>query len=120
MRIEEELKLDFKDVLFRPKRSTLGSRAKVELKRAYKYRHSGRHSETVPIIAANMDTVGTFDMAAALAQRFVDVHGAIADGRMTPAVIAESIADFTPDTQLARVYRYHKEIQNSRFMMAAS
>jgi glycosyltransferase involved in cell wall biosynthesis len=60
------------------------------------------------------------DMAAALAQRFVDVYGAIAEGRMTPAVIAESIADFTPDTQLARVYRYHKEIQNSRFMMAAS
>ena len=65
MRIEEELKLDFKDVLFRPKRSTLGSRAKVELKRDYTYRHSGRHSETVPIIAANMDTVGTFEMAAA-------------------------------------------------------
>ena len=73
MRIEEELKLDFKDVLFRPKRSTLGSRAKVELKRVYKYRHSGRQSESVPIIAANMDTVGTFEMAAALARHEMHV-----------------------------------------------
>ena len=75
MRIEEEVKLDFKDVLFRPKRSTLGSRAKVELKRSYRYRHSGRSSESVPIIAANMDTVGTFEMAAALARH--DMHVAL-------------------------------------------
>jgi glycosyltransferase involved in cell wall biosynthesis len=60
------------------------------------------------------------DMAEALAQRFVDIHSAVNAGRMAPAIIAESIADFTPNTQLARVYRYHKEIQNSRFMMAAS
>jgi len=73
MRIEEELKLDFKDVLFRPKRSTLGSRAKVELKRTYKFRHSEMGSESVPIIAANMDTVGTFEMAAALAKHHMHV-----------------------------------------------
>ena len=73
MRIEEELKLDFKDVLFRPKRSTLGSRAKVELKRTYKFRHSTMGSESVPIIAANMDTVGTFEMAAALAKHHMHV-----------------------------------------------
>lgn len=60
------------------------------------------------------------DMAEALAERFVDIHAALDAGQMTPAAIAESIADFTPNTQLARVYRYHKEIQNSRFMMAAS
>jgi glycosyltransferase involved in cell wall biosynthesis len=60
------------------------------------------------------------DMAEALAQRFVDIHSAVNAGRMAPAIIAESIADFTPNTQLARVYRYHKEIQNSRFMMATS
>lgn len=59
------------------------------------------------------------DMAEALAQRFVDIHDAVDAGHMTPATIAESIADFTPNTQLARVYRYHKEIQNSRFMIAA-
>jgi GMP reductase len=73
MRIEEDLKLDFKDVLFRPKRSTLGSRAKVELLREYRYRHSGRTSTSVPIVAANMDTVGTFEMAAALARHHLHV-----------------------------------------------
>ncbi len=67
MRIETELKLDFKDVLFRPKRSTLGSRARVDLRREFRFRHVTRTASMVPIIAANMDTVGTFEMAAALA-----------------------------------------------------
>ena len=44
MRIENEPKLDFKDVLFRPKRSTLGSRAKVELRREYRFRHVERRA----------------------------------------------------------------------------
>lgn len=73
MRIEEDLKLDFKDVLFRPKRSTLGSRAKVELLREYSFRHSHATSKSVPIIAANMDTVGTFDMASALGKHGMHV-----------------------------------------------
>ena len=73
MRIEEELKLDFKDVLFRPKRSTCSARAPRWNKRTYKYRHSGRSSESVPIIAANMDTVGTFEMAVALAKHEMHV-----------------------------------------------
>jgi GMP reductase len=67
VRIENELKLDFRDVLFRPKRSTLGSRARVDLQREYRFRHVGRSASMVPIIAANMDTVGTFEMASALA-----------------------------------------------------
>jgi len=68
MRIEAELKLDFQDVLIRPKRSTLGSRAEVELSREFSFRHSGAAYRGVPIIAANMDTVGTFEMAGALAR----------------------------------------------------
>ncbi len=67
MRIENDPKLDFKDVLFRPKRSTLDSRARVDLMREYRFRHVDRRASIVPIIAANMDTVGTFEMAAALA-----------------------------------------------------
>lgn len=67
MRIEEDLKLGFKDVLIRPKRSTLQSRSEVELERTYTFKHSGHEWSGVPIIAANMDTVGTFSMAAALA-----------------------------------------------------
>ncbi len=62
----------------------------------------------------------TDDIAEALAQRFIEVRDDIKASRMTPEVIAESISDFTPNTQLARVYRYHKDIQNSRFMIAAS
>ncbi|MDP2826884.1 MAG: GMP reductase [Sulfuritalea sp.] len=66
MRIEEELKLDFQDVLIRPKRSTLTSRSEVDISREFVFRHSGRSYQGVPIIAANMDTVGTFAMARAL------------------------------------------------------
>jgi len=66
MRIEEELKLDFQDVLIRPKRSTLTSRSEVDISREFVFRHSGRRYHGVPIVAANMDTVGTFEMARAL------------------------------------------------------
>jgi GMP reductase len=68
MRIEEDIKLDFKDVLIRPKRSTLGSRKEVNLTRTYKFKHSGREWTGVPVIAANMDGVGTLQMAHALYQ----------------------------------------------------
>jgi len=66
MRIEEDLKLGFKDVLIRPKRSTLKSRSDVELERQFTFKHSGQTWSGVPIIAANMDTVGTFAMATAM------------------------------------------------------
>ncbi len=51
----------------------------------------------------------------ALARRFVDVRNAIADGRMEPVAIAEKITNFTPQKQLARVYRLHQEIQHDNF-----
>lgn len=63
MRIEEDVKLDFKDVLIRPKRSTLASRREVDISRDYKFKWSGQTFSGVPIIAANMDSVGTMDMA---------------------------------------------------------
>ncbi len=66
MRIEDEVKLDFKDVLIRPKRSTLSSRKEVDLKRTYKFKHSGWEWTGVPIMASNMDGVGTLTMAEAL------------------------------------------------------
>ncbi|WP_417881148.1 GMP reductase [Vibrio sp.] len=71
MRIEQELKLGFKDVLFRPKRSTLKSRSQVNLTRDFTFKHSGRQWSGVPVIAANMDSVGSFDMAKALAEHGV-------------------------------------------------
>lgn len=68
MRIEQDLKLGFKDVLFRPKRSTLKSRSQVELARNITFKHSGKQWSGVPIVAANMDSVGSFEMATSLAQ----------------------------------------------------
>ena len=65
MRIENDIKLDFKDVLFRPKRSTLASRSEVDISRTFKMLHSGRTFTGFPVIAANMDGVGTFEMARA-------------------------------------------------------
>ena len=87
MRIEEDLKLDYKDVLIRPKRSTLGSRKEVDLERGFTFRNykpyvatdvlpdgypvvqeQYRHYRGTPIMAANMDGVGTFEMADKLAE----------------------------------------------------
>ncbi|CAL2044368.1 unnamed protein product [Caenorhabditis brenneri] len=75
-RIEFEPKLDFKDVLLRPKRSTLKSRADVDLDREYVFRNSKATYTGVPVVASNMDTVGTFEMAAALNNHkmFTTIH----------------------------------------------
>jgi GMP reductase len=66
MRIEEGIKLDFDDVLIRPKRSVAPSRKHVELLRTFKLPHSGRDFTCLPICASNMDTTGTIAMARAL------------------------------------------------------
>ena len=66
MRIETDLKLDYSNVLIRPKRSTLTSRAEVNLEREYTFVNSKKVYRGVPIMAANMDGVGTFDMARTL------------------------------------------------------
>ena len=66
MRIENDPKLDFRDVLIRPKRSTLGSRAQVDVNRTFRFAHTGQEWTGFPLIAANMDVVGTMAMARAL------------------------------------------------------
>ena len=63
MRIEEEIKLDYSDVLFRPKRSTLKSRKDVDLNRKYTFKHSRSSWKGIPIFASNMDGVGEIDVA---------------------------------------------------------
>ena len=77
MRIDQDLKLDYKDVLIRPKRSTLKSRREVTLKRGFTFRNyepdfpdniKHEHYRGVPIMASNMDGVGTFEMADTLAE----------------------------------------------------
>jgi len=66
MRIDNELKLDYNDVLFRPKRSEMASRSEVDLSKTYTFRNSGAVYNGIPIMAANMDGVGTFNIAATL------------------------------------------------------
>ncbi|MFO7766736.1 MAG: GMP reductase [Pelovirga sp.] len=68
MRIETDIKLGFKDVLIRPKRSTIKSRSQVILEREFTFLHSQDCWTGIPVIAANMDTVGTFELAATLAR----------------------------------------------------
>lgn len=67
MRILSEPKLDYNDVLLVPKRSTINSRRDVDITRSYTFKHSGLHYEGIPIMASNMDGVGTFQMARTLA-----------------------------------------------------
>jgi GMP reductase len=69
MRIEQDIKLDYKDVLFKPKRSKLESRRNVDLNREFKFHNSGQTWTGVPIMASNMDGVGTFSMAKALQEQ---------------------------------------------------
>ena len=77
MRIDQDLKLDYKDVLIRPKRSTLSSRKEVSLERSFTFRNyepdfpdniEHEHYRGIPIMAANMDGVGTMEMADKLAE----------------------------------------------------
>lgn len=76
MRIENDIKLGFKDVMIRPKRSTLKSRSQVNLERSFSFFNSKHNWTGIPIMAANMDTVGTFEMALALSkqQLFTAIH----------------------------------------------
>ena len=71
MKIETTPQLDFHNVLIRPKRTTITSRSEVDLEREFTFVHSTIKWKGVPIIAANMDTVGTFSMAKTLAEQNV-------------------------------------------------
>jgi len=66
MRIDHNIHLDYSDVLLKPKRSTLSSRRDVDITREFKFRNSGQSAKFVPIVASNMDGVGTFEIAKVL------------------------------------------------------
>jgi len=68
MKIDNDVKLDFSDVLIKPKRSTLHSRSQVSLERTITFLHSKRKWTGIPLMVANMDTTGTFDMYYALSK----------------------------------------------------
>ena len=78
MQIDNEIKLDYKDVLIRPKRSTLRSRSEVSLERSFTFCNyepdfpdniEDEHYRGIPIMAANMDGVGTMEMAQELSKQ---------------------------------------------------
>ncbi|WP_111307442.1 GMP reductase [Confluentibacter sediminis] len=98
MRIEYDIKLGFKDVMIRPKRSTLKSRSEVNLEREFKFLHSPTTWEGIPIIAANMDTVGTFEMAHALSNKklitAIHKHYTINDWNLFLTNTQDNIVDY--------------------------
>ncbi|GAA0744934.1 GMP reductase [Gaetbulibacter jejuensis] len=98
MRIEYEIKLGFKDVMIRPKRSTLKSRSQVNLEREFTFLNSKVNWKGIPIMAANMDTVGTFDMALALSKyklfTAIHKHYSITDWNVFSSNAPEGIEDY--------------------------
>jgi GMP reductase len=98
MRIETGLKLGFKDVMIRPKRSTLSSRAQVDLNREFTFLHNNHTWNGVPIMAANMDTVGTFNMAKKLAEHkiftAIHKHYSIQEWKEFMQTTSENITDY--------------------------
>lgn len=124
MRIEDDVKLDYCDVLIRPKRSTLTSRKEVDLYREYTFKHSQWDYIGIPIMAANMDTVGTFEMADALERHglFTCIHKhytveqwdhwLTSKGIIRPAYAAVSVGTGKEDLlKLENILRKHIEIQ---------
>lgn len=68
MRIVDEVKLDYCDVLLKPKRSTMESRKEVILERTLKFYHSPKVWTGMPIMTANMASCGSFEMARVLSK----------------------------------------------------
>lgn len=80
MQIKPDIKLDFDDVLIEPKRSTISSREEVDIQRMYNFKYADQWTG-IPIIAANMSTVGTLSMAYAMqdAQMMCALHKFVTD-----------------------------------------
>ena len=121
MRIEDEIKLTFDDVLIRPKRSTLVSRSEVHLERDLKFRHTSLTWAGVPIVSANMDTTGTFETAMSLQQHkmitAVHKYYSIEDWKLTidkldPNYIAVTVGQSDQDMLLAKnIFELNDEIK---------
>jgi GMP reductase len=120
MRIETDIKLGFKDVMIRPKRSTLSSRSQVTLDRDFKFLHSKLKWNGIPIMAANMDTVGTFEMAKALAKHkiftAIHKHYSLKEWQQFTTNCKEDITDYfavstgtgkTDSKKLAAIFNQH-------------
>lgn len=126
MRIENEMKLGFTDVMIRPKRSTLKSRSQVSLEREFNFLHSDRKWSGVPIMAANMDTVGTFEMAEELAKHkiFTAVHkhytieewAAFVEGKDTSVLDYVAVSTGTGDADFEKITKIFDNHNNLTFL----
>jgi GMP reductase len=126
MRIETEVKLDFKDVLIRPKRSTLRSRAEVSLERTYVCKHSKQTWKGVPIVVSNMDTTGTFEMALVAARfgvltclhKHYTPEQIVAFAKAHPAIFANNVAVSagTSERDFETVQAVHKAVGELRMI----
>jgi GMP reductase len=94
MQIEDSVKLDYSDVLIRPKRSTLGSRKDVDLHKTYKFKHADVEYHGVPIMTANMDTVGTFEVHKLMSQyrMFTCMHKHYSPEQWKKAMFSSNVA----------------------------
>jgi len=103
MRMETELKLDYKDVLIRPKRSRLTSRSNVDLSRTFRFPHAEGTWTGIPIVAANMDTVGSLRMASALAPHglMTALHKFYEPAEYADWLLAQAALPATPTPGLA-------------------
>ena len=85
MKIDYTPQLDFKDVLIRPKRTTISSRSQVSLEREFSFPNTNTKWKGVPIIAANMDTTGIFEVYDVLSQFDKDLACIIVNPRISPS-----------------------------------
>lgn len=124
MRIETDLKLGFTDVMIRPKRSTLSSRSLVTLDREFTFLHSKHKWSGIPIMAANMDTVGTFEMATALANHklftAIHKHYSLQKWKEFMQTASDSLTDFiavssgigsADSKKLAAIFNQHPQLK---------
>ena len=121
MRIEDEIKLTFDDVLIRPKRSTLVSRSEVVLERQFKFKHTNEIWTGVPIFSANMDTTGTFETAITLQKHkmLTAIHKfySIQDwekniGKLDPNFISVTVGQSKEDLQLGqKIFSLNSDIK---------
>jgi len=116
MMIENEVKLTFDDVMIKPKRSTLVSRNDVSLIRSFNFKHSSQKWEGIPIIAANMDTIGTIEMSQELTKyrMLTALHKFYKDDELTNLNLNNSIItigegkipDFLSDKKFYDKYKF--------------
>lgn len=126
MKIESEVKLDYSDVLLRPKRSTLTSRKEVELEREFKFYHAKRTWTGVPMMTANMMSSGTFGIAKELAEHKIittlhkyytlDDYKEFFKGFDNPDYLGFTIGTRTADMELLKEMIKAKLIDNFAFI----